>query len=55
MCREGFLIIPKIITPTFVAEESNLLLKKGRQILLGHYEFNVEGNNPEVVEYQCDI
>jgi hypothetical protein len=55
MCREGFLVIPKIITPASVAEESNLLLKKGRQMLLGHYEFSVKGINPEVVEDQCDI
>jgi hypothetical protein len=55
VCREGFFVIPKIITPAFVAEESNLLLKKGRQMLLGHYEFSVEGNDPNVVEDQCDI
>jgi hypothetical protein len=55
MCREGFLVIPKIIMPTIVAEESNLCLKKGRQMLLGHYEFSVEGNDPEVGEDQCDI
>jgi hypothetical protein len=28
MCREGFLVIPKIVTPASITEESTLLLRK---------------------------
>jgi hypothetical protein len=43
MCREGFLVSPKIIMPASVAKESNLLLKKGRRMLLGQLRVTTQG------------
>ncbi len=48
------MVISKIVTPASVTEESNLLLSKLRQMFPGHDDFSVDGNHPEIVEYQCE-
>ncbi len=52
MCREGFLVIPKIITPSFITEESNLLFTNWRWVW--HDDFGVHGDHPEIEECQCE-
>jgi hypothetical protein len=52
MSREGFLVIPKIITTTFVTEESNLLTADWQWV--GHDDLGVNSFDREIEVCQCE-